>query len=281
MTRIAQRFVELKRAGRAALVPYITAGDPEVWITVRLMHALVASGADILELGVPFSDPMADGPVIQRAAERALKHNVSLTQVLAMVREFRAQDERTPVVLMGYLNPIEVMGYAWFAQSAAEAGVDGVLTVDLPPEEAAELKSALRAHALDTIFLLAPTSSAERIKLIAEAASGFIYYVSLRGVTGASHLDLSEVAAKLKAIRARTGLPVGVGFGIGTPEAAAGVAAIADAVIVGSAIVKRMEEFAGEPDKILTELPKFLAQLRAAMDQSTAARASATGGAQR
>ena len=188
-----------------------------------------------------------------------------------------AKDYDTPVVLMGYLNPIEVMGYAWFAQQAAEAGVDGVLTVDLPPEEAGDLSAALRGHSIDTVFLLAPTSPAERIQLIAEAASGFIYYVSLRGVTGASHMDLAEVAAKLKAIRARTGLPLGVGFGIGTPEAAAGVAEIADAVIVGSAIVKRMEELSAEPDKILIELPKFLAQLRAAMDQSTAAPGSAGG----
>jgi tryptophan synthase alpha chain len=241
------------------------------------MHALVESGADILELGVPFSDPMADGPVIQRAAERALKHDISLAQVLVMVREFRAKDSDTPVVLMGYLNPIEVMGYLWFAQQAAEAGVDGVLTVDLPPEEAGDLSTALRGHSMDTVFLLAPTSPAERIQLIAGAASGFIYYVSLRGVTGASHIDLAEVTAKLKRIRAYTDLPVGVGFGIGTPEAAASVAEIADAVIVGSAIVKRMEEFAAEPDRILIELPKFLAQLRAAMDQSMAAHNSAGG----
>lgn len=277
MSRIAKRFAELKRARRCALVPYIAAGDPAPRITVPLMHALVASGADIIELGVPFSDPMADGPVIQRAAERALTHHVSLAQVLAMVREFRTQDTNTPVVLMSYLNPIEVMGYTHFAEAAAEAGVDGALTVDLPPEEAGELRSALRAHGLDAIFLLAPTSPDERIKLISEAASGFIYYVSLRGVTGASHLDIDEVAAKLKAIRAGTDLPVGVGFGIGTPEAAARVAVFSDAVIVGSAIVGRMEELAGEPDKILIELPKFLGQLRTAMDQSAAAPGSASG----
>jgi tryptophan synthase alpha chain len=277
MSRIAQCFAEFKRAGRCALVPYIAAGDPAPRITVPLMHALVASGADIIELGVPFSDPMADGPVIQRAAERALQHHVSLVQVLAMVREFRGQDSKTPVVLMGYLNPIEVMGYARFAEDAAAAGVDGVLTVDLPPEEAGDFRAALRAHGLDAIFLLAPTSPAERITLISAAASGFIYYVSLRGVTGASHLDLGEVAARLKTIRAGTDLPVGVGFGIGTPEAAARVAAFADAVIVGSAIVKRMEELAGEPDKILIELPKFLGQLRAAMDQSPAAPSSVSG----
>ena len=277
MARIAQRFAELKKQGRRALIPFIAAGDPETWVTVPLMHALVKSGADIVELGVPFSDPMADGPVIQRAAERALKHKVSLTQVLNMVREFRTKDKTTPVVLMGYLNPIEVMGYDRFAAEAAAAGVDGALTVDLPPEEAGALTAALRRHALDAIFLLAPTSPVERIRLIAEAASGFIYYVSLRGVTGASHLNLDEVADRLKAIRAHTRLPVGVGFGIGSPEAAAGVAALADAVIVGSALVRRMEEFAAQPDKILTEVPAFLAQLRAAMDRAVASLPSATG----
>lgn len=277
MSRIAERFKSLKREGRRALIPFIAAGDPETWVTVPLMHALVKSGADIVELGVPFSDPMADGPVIQRAAERALKHKVSLTQVLNMVREFRTKDKTTPVVLMGYLNPIEVMGYERFAVEAAAAGVDGALTVDLPPEEAGALTAALRRHALDAIFLLAPTSPDERIRLIAEAASGFIYYVSLRGVTGASHLNLDEVADRLKAIRAHTRLPVGVGFGIGSPEAAAGVAALADAVIVGSALVRRMEEFAAQPDKILTEVPAFLAQLRAAMDRAAASLPSATG----
>jgi tryptophan synthase alpha chain len=194
-----------------------------------------------------------------------------------MVSEFRTKDNVTPIVLMGYLNPVEVMGYERFARAAAAAGVDGVLTVDLPPEEASGLKRALHPHRLDAIFLLAPTSPVERIRLIAQAASGFIYYVSLRGVTGASHLNLAEVTEKLKAIRAHTDLPVGVGFGIGTPEAAARVAAFADAVIVGSAIVRRMEELAGEPDKILVELPKFLGQLRAAMDQSRAAPGSVSG----
>jgi tryptophan synthase alpha chain len=277
MSRIAERIKSLKAAGRKALIPYITAGDPEAWITVPLMHALVKSGADVLELGVPFSDPMADGPVIQRAAERALKHQMSLTQVLKMVSEFRTKDNVTPIVLMGYLNPVEVMGYERFAQAAAAAGVDGVLTVDLPPEEAQGLKRALRQHRLDAIFLLAPTSPVERIRLIAQAASGFIYYVSLRGVTGASHLNLVEVTEKLKAIRAHTDLPVGVGFGISTPEAAAAVAGVADAVIVGSALVKRMEDFAHQPDKILTEVPAFLAQLRAAMDRATTPPLSVTG----
>jgi tryptophan synthase alpha chain len=276
MSRIAERFKTLKQEGRRALVPYIAAGDPETWVTVPLMHALVKSGADVIELGVPFSDPMADGPVIQRAAERALRHKVGLRQVLGMVKEFRAKDAATPVVLMGYLDPIEVMGYARFAEEAAAVGVDGVLTVDLPPEEAEDLNAALRKHKLDAIFLLAPTSPVDRIKLIARAASGFIYYVSLRGVTGASNLNLDEVAQRLQAIRAHSPLPLGVGFGIGTPEAAASVAGFADAVIVGSAIVRRMEEFARQPDKILTEVPAFLAQLRTAMDRATASK-SATG----
>ena len=277
MSRIAQQFLTLKRHRRSALVPFIMAGDPEPWVTVPLMHALVKSGADVLELGVPFSDPMADGPVIQRAAERALKHKISLTRVLAMVREFRDKDKTTPVVLMGYLNPFEVMGYASFALQAATAGVDGVLTVDLPPEEAEPLRAALRSHELDAIFLLAPTSESERIKLIAEAASGFIYYVSLRGVTGASHLDVREVTAKLKEIRSATSLPLGVGFGISSPETAAQVAEIADAVVVGSAVVKRMEDMAATPDKILTEVPAFTARLREAMDRATGVPQPVTG----
>ncbi|GAB4507235.1 MAG: tryptophan synthase subunit alpha [Sulfuricaulis sp.] len=277
MSRIAQKFEMLKQDGRRALIPYITAGDPEPWMTVPLMHALVKSGADVLELGVPFSDPMADGPVIQRAAERALKHGISLTRVLVMVREFREKDKTTPVVLMGYLNPIEVMGYMRFAMEAADAGVDGVLTVDLPPEEAEALQSALKPRHLDTIFLLAPTSPTERIKLIARAASGFIYYVSLRGVTGAANLDVHEVTAKLKEIRGHTRLPLGVGFGISCPETAAQVATVADAVIVGSAVVKRMEEMTANPDKILNEVPTFIARLREAMDHATLTPTSATG----
>ena len=241
------------------------------------MHALVKSGADMLELGVPFSDPMADGPVIQRAAERALKHKISLRQVLAMVREFREQDKTTPVVLMGYLNPVEVMGYDRFAKEAAAAGVDGALTVDLPPEEAEDFEAALQGQGLDTIFLISPTSPPERIELISRAARGFIYYVSLRGVTGASHLDVREVAAKLKEIREHTDLPLGVGFGISTPETAAQVAEIADAVVVGSAVVRRVEEAVTVPDKILNEVPAFIARLREAMDRATVAPPSVTG----
>jgi tryptophan synthase alpha chain len=277
MSRITERFKSLQAESRRALVPYIAAGDPEPWITVPLMHALVKAGADLLEVGVPFSDPMADGPVIQRASERALRNNVSLRDVLGMVREFRAQDKTTPVILMGYLNPFEVMGYGRFAAEAAAAGVDGVLTVDLPPEEAGDFRETLHRHGLDVIYLLAPTSPPERIRRIADSASGFIYYVSLRGVTGAAHLDVREAAAKLKEIRRYTGLPLGVGFGIHSPEAAAAVAEFADAVIVGSALVKRMEEHAAQPDKLLTEVPAFVSALRAAMDARTAAKSPALG----
>jgi tryptophan synthase alpha chain len=242
------------------------AGDPQPSVTVTLMHALVEGGADVIELGVPFSDPMADGPVIQQAAERALKHNVTLHNVFDMVREFRVRNQSTPVVLMGYLNPIEVLGYKNFAREAAAAGVDGVLTVDLPPEEADEFVPAMREKGIDPIFLLAPTSDAGRIRRILEVASGFVYYVSLRGVTGAGHLDLAEVRTKVSAIRQQTKLPVGVGFGISSPQAAADVAEFADAVVVGSALVRRIADLAAFPDRIPAEARAFIASLRAAMD---------------
>ncbi len=271
MSRITQTFGQLKKRRRKALVTFITAGDPDRDTTVPLLHRLVRSGADVLELGVPFSDPMADGPVIQRASERALKNHVALRDVLKMVKEFRAQDNNTPIVLMGYLNPIEVMGYRVFAEAAADAGVDGVITVDVPPEEAEEFSSVLRDNGLDPIFLLAPTSTEERIKLISQAASGFVYYVSLRGVTGASNLDVAAVGQKLQAIRAHTKLPVGVGFGINNPQTAAAVAAIADAVVVGSALVSRIADLAGQPQRILEDIPQFVASLRSAMDQVGAA----------
>ncbi len=274
MSRLAARFAQLKQQGRVALIPYITAGDPQPAVTVPLMHALVAAGADVLELGVPFSDPMADGPVIQQAAERALKHHVSLHHVLDMVREFRKTDSSAPVVLMGYLNPIEVFGYQAFAKDAAQAGVDGVLTVDLPPEEAEEFVPTVRAQGLDPIFLIAPTSDAERLRRILAIASGFIYYVSLRGVTGAAHLDLTEVRAKVNGIKKQTTLPVGVGFGIGTPDDAARVAAFADAVVVGSALVKRIGALAATPDRIPAEASVFLASLRAAMDSASTVKVS-------
>lgn len=268
MSRIQACFERLRRDGRKALIPYITAGDPEPSISVALLHALVAAGADILELGVPFSDPMADGPVIQAACERALKHHVSLRNVLAMVREFRTQDRDTPIVLMGYLNPFEIMGYETFAAAAQDAGVDGVLTVDLPPEEAADFSRALRAVHIDPIFLLAPNSTAERIARIAKAASGFVYYVSLKGVTGAASLDVAGVARKLDEIRAITTLPVGVGFGIQDADSAARVAAVADAVIVGTAIVRKLGELQGQRERILTEIPAVIAAMRMAMDEA-------------
>ena len=266
MSRLAEMFSKCREQGRRALIPFITAGDPLPAVTVPLLHALVEGGADILELGVPFSDPMADGPVIQQAAERALKHNVSLRNVLDMVREFRKNNRSTPVVLMGYLNPVEAYGYAAFAKQAAAAGVDGVLTVDLPPEEADGLITELRANKIDPIFLLAPTSDQIRIRRILAVASGFVYYVSLRGVTGAGHLDLTEARQRVAEIRAQTKLPVGVGFGINGPQAAADVAEFADAVVVGSALVRRIAELADYPDRIPAEARSFIASLRAAMD---------------
>lgn len=266
MGRITQRFETLSRQRKTALIPFVTAGDPQPSVTVPLMHAMVAAGADLIELGVPFSDPMADGPVIQRASERALAHHVNLLDVLGMVQEFRARDAQTPVVLMGYLNPIEVMGYEAFAGRAGDAGVDGVLVVDAPPEESRELVEILRAAGLDPVYLLAPTSTAERIAKIAEIASGFVYYVSIKGITGAGHLDADQVAAKLMPIRRMIELPIGVGFGIRDPESAARVARVADAVIVGSAIVERMEGLADAPRRIPDAVCDFLSSLRAAID---------------
>lgn len=266
MSRIADRFAQLRDAGRKALIPYVTAGDPAPGVTVKVMHALVGAGADIIELGVPFSDPMADGPVIQQACERALVHNTSLRDVLDMVREFRQQDDATPVVLMGYLNPFEAMGYETFADAAQSAGVDGVLTVDMPPEEAEDLVSVLRARELDPIFLLSPTSNDVRIKRIADAASGFVYYVSLKGVTGAASLDVASVEAKLAEIRAITDLPIGVGFGISDAKAARAVSEVADAVVVGSALVKQIAANADNPDVIPSKLAAVLSDMRQAMD---------------
>ncbi len=239
MSRLAGCFGRLRNSGRTALVPYITAADPRPEDTVALMHTLVGAGADVVELGVPFSDPMADGPVIQAACERALAHGVTLRGVLDMVAEFRRRDAATPVVLMGYSNPIEAMGPQAFVEHAARAGVDGVITVDLPPEEAqAEgMLDALDRAGVDPVFLLAPTTSEERIRRICAVARGFMYYVSLKGVTGAGHLDSGDVAEHLAIIRRHTSLPVGVGFGIKDADSAAAVAAVADAVVVGSALV--------------------------------------------
>lgn len=266
MSRIAGTFANLRAAGRRALIPFVTAGDPNNDVTVPLMHALVEAGADIVELGVPFSDPMADGPVIQRASERALRGGTNLTRVLEMVRAFRQQNTSTPVVLMGYLNPFEIAGYEAFAKSATDAGVDGVLTVDLPPEEADEFLAAVRANGLDLIFLLAPTSDEARIRRICDTASGFVYYVSLKGVTGASNLDIASVAEKVNEIKRFTDLPVGVGFGISDGKTAAEVAAVSDAVVVGSALVRTVESLSDRPQDIPQAVAEVLAEMRRAMD---------------
>jgi len=269
VSRIPQCFERLRADGRTALIPFVTAGDPTPDVTLTLMHRMVAAGADLIELGVPFSDPIADGPVIQRATERALANGVSLRDVLDIVRRFRTEDRTTPVVLMGYLNPIEVMGAEAFAEAARDAGADGALIVDVPPEEGHTLVQALRAADLDLVYLLAPTSEARRIARIGEVASGFVYYVSVKGVTGAGNLDVAAVAAKLAEIRAQIDLPVGVGFGIRDAETAAKVAEHADAVIVGSAIVSRIEALSAEPARIPDEIFGFLRELRAAIDGVT------------
>jgi tryptophan synthase alpha chain len=270
MSRLQGVFRELRDAGRKGLVPYITAGDPHPRQTVKLMHALVEGGADVIELGVPFSDPMADGPVIQLACERALAHGTSLWQVLAMVGEFRRKNDRTPVVLMGYLNPIETRGLEAFARKARSAGVDGVLVVDLAVEEAPEFAPALRAEGLDNIFLVAPTSPAARIQAIAREASGYLYYVSLKGVTGARSLDVASVEAKLTEIRRHTRLPIAVGFGVRDPRTAAQVARVADAVIVGSALVSEIERHARKPATLPGILRRKLGAMRRAIDAAKA-----------
>ena len=271
MSRIASRFAELRAANRAALIPYITAGDPQPGVTVGLMHHLVAQGADLLELGVPFSDPMADGPIIQRATERALEHNVSMHDVLRMVREFRTTDSSTPVILMGYLNPIEVLGYESFAREAAAAGVDGVLTVDMPPEETAGYNEALQSAGLDRIFLVSPTTPARRVKSIAQQGSGFVYYVSLKGVTGANTLDVSAVERQLAALRGQIDLPLGVGFGIRDAQTAGQVARIADAVVVGSSLVALIEQHQQDPAAIHAAVGGLVADMRAAMNAARSA----------
>jgi len=266
MSRIKGCFEALKAENKKALIPFVTAGDPNPEVTVPLMHAMVEAGADLLELGVPFSDPMAEGPTIQKACERALVHGTSLRDVLAMVSEFRQTDGTTPVVLMGYMNPVEIMGYEAFAMAAAEAGVDGLLTVDMPPEEAEGLVAALKVVEIDPIFLLAPTTVDERITKICADASGFVYYVSLKGVTGAANLDVAAVEAKVAQIRTHTDVPIGVGFGIRDAETAQRVAAVADAVVVGSAIVNRVADNAEAPEKINEAVATLLREMRAAMD---------------
>jgi len=264
MSRIDACFQALRESGSKALIPYITAGDPHPSLTVPLMHALVEAGADILELGVPFSDPMADGPVIQRAGERALKHGVGLKDVLGMVVDFRRQNPSTPVVLMGYANPIEAMGPERFVAAAKDAGVDGVIVVDYPPEECDAFARLARSQGIDPIFLLAPTSTDRRIEEVGRIGSGYLYYVSLRGVTGASTIDLSDVAARIPKIRAATHLPIGVGFGIRDAASARRVAAAADAVVIGSRIIEEIE--AGPPEAAVARVKAFLKPIRQAID---------------
>ena len=265
MSRIQKAFDRLNAEGRKALIPFITAGDPDAAMTLPLMHALVEAGADVIELGVPFSDPMADGPTIQRASERALAKGLSLRKVLQLVSAFRTEDDRTPVVLMGYANPIEAMGLERFAEKAAQSGVDGVLVVDYPPEEAEKFGAAMKANGMDPIFLIAPTSTAERIAQVATIASGYVYYVSLAGVTGSGALNVDAVAQKLPAIREKTGLPVGVGFGIRDAATAARIAAFADAVVVGSRIIEEIEKSTAET--ACANVKALVADIRRGVDE--------------
>ncbi len=265
MSRIQKTFSTLKQAGRKGLIPFITAGDPSPQATVPLMHALVAGGADIIELGIPFSDPMADGPTIQRASERALAQGMSLAKVLEAVRTFRQTNANTPVVLMGYANPIEAMGIDAFAKRAAQAGVDGALVVDYPPQACRPFTQALRQAGLDQIFLLAPTSEPARYKEVAEAGSGYIYYVSLKGVTGSAQIDIAQVAARIPDIQKQVGMPVGVGFGIRDAISAKQVAQVADAVVIGSRIIEEIETSnnANAPARV----EAFMANIRRALDE--------------
>jgi tryptophan synthase alpha chain len=264
MSRIQGCFEALAQARGKALIPYITAGDPHPSLTVPLMRGLVEAGADILELGVPFSDPMADGPVVQRSGERALKHNVGMRDVLSLVTQFRKDDQATPVVLMGYANPVEAMGVDRFIDAACSAGVDGVIVVDYPPEECEQFAAAARKAGIDAIFLLAPTSTDQRIHDVARIGSGYLYYVSLRGVTGAANLDFSEVSSKIPKIRAATRLPIGVGFGIRDAHSAREVARSADAVVIGSRIIQEIE--AGAADQAVSRVKAFLKPIREALD---------------
>lgn len=264
MNRIESVFSQLKSQNKAALIPFITAGDPDSATTVALMHQLTRSGVDLIELGVPFSDPMADGPTIQRASERALKHHISLKDVLAMVAAFRKTNQHVPVVLMGYANPIEAMGYKDFVEEAHRSGVDGVLVVDYPPEESAEWVQYLEEQGIAPIFLLSPTTPESRIKHVAELAKGYVYYVSLKGVTGASHLDLQDVSDKLSQLREYIKVPIGVGFGIRDEQTARSIAERADAVVIGSRIVEEIEQ--SQPADLMTNVGTLVKSLRHAID---------------
>lgn len=268
MSRIAATFEALGRDGRKALIPYVTAGDPYADATVDIMQALAEGGADVIELGVPFSDPMADGPVIQKASERALARGIGMPQVLAMVREFRARNSTTPVVLMGYANPVERydqrLGAGAFVKDAAEAGVDGVLVVDYPPEECEAFSATLKAHGLDLIFLLAPTSTEQRMAQVGALASGYVYYVSLKGVTGAGHLDTTAVAEAVPRIRRHVSVPVGVGFGIRDAASAQAVGRVSDGVVIGSRLIQVLETETRDNAPLVAR--RFIGEIRAALD---------------
>ena len=270
MSRIADTFAKLAQRGGKALIPFVTAGDPDPKLTVPVMHALAQAGADVIELGVPFSDPMADGPVIQRSSERALKHGVSLKDVLGYITEFRKKDRATPVVVFGYANPIEAMGVERFADAAKAAGADGVLVVDYPPEEAQPLVTLLDARGIDTIFLLSPTTTDQRLGQVAKLGRGYLYYVSLRGVTGAAHIDLADVAARVKHVRGFAKLPVGVGFGIRDAQGARAIGAVADAVVIGSALIQEIEK--APRDKVTERIGAFLGPIREALDSLSTAK---------
>jgi tryptophan synthase alpha chain len=268
LSRTSIKLAELQKQGRKALIPYITAGFPYADITPEVMHAMVDSGADIIELGIPFSDPMADGPVIQKAGERALALGIGMTQVLDMVRTFRAKDKTTPVVLMGYANPVErydqTHGAGRFVTDSADAGVDGVLIVDYPPEECEEFAANLRAHNMDLIFLLAPTSTDKRMAQVGRIATGYVYYVSLKGVTGSGALDTDAVAKAIPRIKQFVKTPVGVGFGIRDAASAKAVGAVSDAVVIGSKIIQLIEDAPREA--VATTVSTFLQGIRAALD---------------
>ncbi|HOB66364.1 tryptophan synthase subunit alpha [Ottowia sp.] len=268
MNRIAATFARLHEQKRKALIPYVTAGFPYADITPALMHGMVTAGADVIELGVPFSDPSADGAVIQKAGDRALALGIGLAQVLAMVRTFREKDQKTPVVLMGYANPVERYdqrhGADAFIRDAAAAGVDGVLIVDYPPEECAEFASKLRANGMDLIFLLAPTSTEQRMQQVAQVASGYVYYVSLKGVTGSGALNTAEVEAALPRIRQHVHIPVGVGFGIRDADTARAIGQVADAVVIGSRLIQQIETQPHE--RVAAAAIDFLRPIRAALD---------------
>ncbi len=266
MSRITGCLNALKDQGKKALIPYVTAGDPAPQVTVPVMHALVEAGADIIELGVPFSDPMADGPVIQLACERALEHGTRLLDVIAMVKTFRETNNTTPVVLMGYLNPIEAIGAERFIAEAKAAGVDGVLTVDLPPEEAEDFTRSLKTADLDAVFLVAPTTTDARIQSVCEQSSGYVYYVSVKGVTGSAALDVDDVKQHVEKIRSYSNLPVGVGFGIKDPQSAKAVSSVSDGVIVGSVLVNKIAELKDQPDRIPAAVAEIVSAMRVAMD---------------